>query len=75
MASSPLTKIALALMHWAALRRLVVGVVLMGAAYGEAGNVTPAAELIVWRDAEAARFVFAPSPAKVRRRSSPSAST
>jgi purine nucleosidase len=57
-ATGPLTNIALALMREPALPRLVERLVLMGGAYHEAGNVTPAAEFNIWHDPEAARMVF-----------------
>ncbi|MGD0639285.1 MAG: nucleoside hydrolase [Roseiarcus sp.] len=57
-ATGPLTNIAAALMREPALPRLVERLVLMGGAYREAGNVTPAAEFNVWHDPEAARMVF-----------------
>jgi purine nucleosidase len=57
-ATGPLTNIALALMREPALPRLVERLVLMGGAYHEAGNVTPAAEFNIWHDPEAARVVF-----------------
>jgi purine nucleosidase len=57
-ATGPLTNIALALMREPALPRLVARLVLMGGAYREAGNVTPAAEFNIWHDPEAARVVF-----------------
>ncbi len=57
-ATGPLTNIALALMREPALPRLVKRLVLMGGAYREAGNVTPAAEFNIWHDPEAARMVF-----------------
>ncbi len=57
-ATGPLTNIALALMREPALPRLVARLVLMGGAFREAGNVTPAAEFNIWHDPEAARMVF-----------------
>ena len=57
-ATGPLTNIAAALMREPALPRLVARLVLMGGAYREAGNVTPAAEFNIWHDPEAARMVF-----------------
>ena len=57
-ATGPLTNIALALMREPALPRLVERLVLMGGAYREGGNVTPAAEFNIWCDPEAARMVF-----------------
>jgi purine nucleosidase len=57
-ATGPLTNIAAALLREPALPRLVARLVLMGGAYREAGNVTPAAEFNIWHDPEAARIVF-----------------
>jgi purine nucleosidase len=57
-ATGPLTNVALALMREPALPRLVRRLVLMGGAYRETGNVTPAAEFNIWHDPEAARVVF-----------------
>ncbi len=57
-ATGPLTNIAAALLREPALPRLVARLVLMGGAYREAGNVTPAAEFNIWHDPEAARMVF-----------------
>ena len=57
-ATGPLTNIAAALLREPALPRLVERLVLMGGAYCEAGNVTPAAEFNIWHDPEAARMVF-----------------
>jgi purine nucleosidase len=57
-ATGPLTNIAAALLREPALPRLVGRLVLMGGAYREAGNVTPAAEFNIWHDPEAARIVF-----------------
>jgi len=74
-ATGPLTNIALALMREPDLPRLVRRLTLMGGAYAEAGNVTPAAEFNIWHDPEAARVVFrafggegaAPSAPKARK--------
>ncbi len=57
-ATGPLTNIAAAIMREPALPRLVERLVLMGGAFREAGNVTPAAEFNIWYDPEAARMVF-----------------
>ena len=57
-ATGPLTNIAAALLREPALPRLVGRLVLMGGAYREGGNVTPAAEFNIWHDPEAARIVF-----------------
>ena len=57
-ATGPLTNIALALLREPALPRLLARLVLMGGAYREGGNVTPAAEFNIWHDPEAARIVF-----------------
>jgi purine nucleosidase len=57
-ATGPLTNIAAALLREPALARQLGRLVLMGGAYREAGNVTPAAEFNIWHDPEAARIVF-----------------
>jgi purine nucleosidase len=57
-ATGPLTNIALAVMREPELPRLVKRFVIMGGAYSEPGNVTPAAEFNIWHDPEAARIVF-----------------
>ncbi len=57
-ATGPLTNVALAVMREPELPRLVRRFVVMGGAYREPGNVTPAAEFNIWHDPEAARIVF-----------------
>jgi len=57
-AVGPLTNIALAVMREPELPRLVKRFVIMGGAFSEPGNVTPAAEFNIWHDPEAARIVF-----------------
>jgi purine nucleosidase len=57
-ATGPLTNIALAVLREPELPRLVRRFVIMGGAYSEPGNVTPAAEFNIWHDPEAARIVF-----------------
>ena len=57
-ATGPLTNIAAALMREPALPRLVKRLVLMGGAFSQGGNVTPAAEFNIWHDPEAARATF-----------------
>ena len=57
-ATGPLTNIAAALLREPALPRLLGRFVLMGGAYRDGGNVTPAAEFNIWHDPEAARIVF-----------------
>ncbi|HSU99945.1 MAG TPA: nucleoside hydrolase [Roseiarcus sp.] len=57
-AVGPLTNIALAVMREPELPRLLKRFVIMGGAYSDSGNVTPAAEFNIWHDAEAARIVF-----------------
>ena len=57
-ATGPLTNVAAALMREPDLPRLLHRLVLMGGAYREAGNVTPAAEFNIWHDPEAAQVVF-----------------
>ena len=57
-ATGPLTNIALAVMREPELPRLVKRFVIMGGAYADSGNVTPAAEFNIWHDPEAARIVF-----------------
>ncbi len=57
-ATGPLTNIAAALLREPALPRLVKRFVLMGGAFRQGGNVTPAAEFNIWHDPEAARATF-----------------
>ena len=57
-ATGPLTNIAVALMREPELPKLVKRLVLMGGAFKEGGNTTPAAEFNIWHDPEAARIVF-----------------
>jgi purine nucleosidase len=57
-ATGPLTNVALAVMREPELPRLLKRFVIMGGAYREPGNVTPAAEFNIWHDPEAARIVF-----------------
>lgn len=57
-ATGPLTNIAMAVMREPALPSLLKRFVMMGGAYREGGNVTPAAEFNIWHDPEAARIVF-----------------
>jgi purine nucleosidase len=57
-ATGPLTNVAAALLRDPSLARNLGRLVLMGGAYREAGNVTPAAEFNIWHDPEAARIVF-----------------
>jgi inosine-uridine nucleoside N-ribohydrolase len=57
-ATGPLTNVAVALMREPELPRLLKRLVLMGGAYKEGGNTTPAAEFNIWHDPEAARIVF-----------------
>ena len=55
----PLTNIALALMKAPDIAPKIARIVLMGGAYFEVGNITPAAEFNIYVDPEAARAVFA----------------
>jgi inosine-uridine nucleoside N-ribohydrolase len=57
-ATGPLTNIAATLLRDGELPRRLKRFVLMGGAFREAGNVTPAAEFNIWHDPEAARIVF-----------------
>jgi purine nucleosidase len=57
-ATGPLTNIAVALMREPQLPKLLKRLVLMGGAFKEGGNTTPAAEFNIWHDPEAARIVF-----------------
>src|SRR5277367_5702934 len=57
-ATGPLTNIAVAMMREPRLPKLLKRLVLMGGAFREPGNVTPAAEFNIWHDPEAARIVF-----------------
>ena len=56
---APLTNIALALAREPRLADHLAGIVLMGGAWSEAGNITPAAEFNFYVDPEAAARVFA----------------
>jgi purine nucleosidase len=55
----PLTNIALALMLEPRIAPRIQDIVLMGGAYFEVGNITPAAEFNIYVDPEAAKIVFA----------------
>ncbi|MBA2700693.1 MAG: nucleoside hydrolase [Chloroflexi bacterium] len=55
----PLTNLAMAVLREPALPRLLRGYVLMGGAFGAAGNTTPVTEWNIHCDPEAARIVFA----------------
>ena len=55
----PLTNIALALMQAPDIAGRIAEIVLMGGAYFEVGNITPAAEFNIYVDPEAAAKVFA----------------
>jgi purine nucleosidase len=57
-AVGPLTNVALALAEEPELPTLLRGFVLMGGAFEQRGNVTPAAEANIWVDPEAAQAVF-----------------
>jgi purine nucleosidase len=57
-ATGPLTNVAAALVREPDLPRRLKRFVLMGGAFREPGNVTPAAEFNIWHDPEAARIVF-----------------
>jgi purine nucleosidase len=56
---APLTNIALALAREPRLAKHLAGIVLMGGAFSEGGNITPAAEFNFFVDPEAAARVFA----------------
>jgi len=58
-ALGPLTNLALALRRAPDIGPRIAHVVLMGGAYFEVGNITPAAEFNIYVDPEAARTVFA----------------
>ncbi len=58
-ALGPLTNIAAALRRTPGIAGRVAGIVLMGGAYFEVGNITPAAEFNIYVDPEAAAEVFA----------------
>jgi purine nucleosidase len=58
-ALGPLTNIATALDHAPDIAGRIQEIVLMGGAYFEVGNITPAAEFNIHVDPEAARIVFA----------------
>jgi purine nucleosidase len=56
--TGPLTNVAAALLREPDLVKWLKRVVLMGGAFKEGGNTTPAAEFNIWHDPEAARIVF-----------------
>jgi purine nucleosidase len=56
--TGPLTNVAVALTREPALANWLKRLVLMGGAFAEGGNTTPAAEFNIWHDPEAARIVF-----------------
>ena len=55
----PLTNIAAALTRAPDIAARIAGIVLMGGAYFEVGNITPTAEFNIFVDPEAAKIVFA----------------
>ncbi len=55
----PLTNIATALQRAPDIKTAIAEIVLMGGAYFEVGNITPAAEFNIYVDPEAAQIVFA----------------
>jgi purine nucleosidase len=57
-ATGPLTNVALATAEEPELPSLLKGFGLMGGAFGDAGNVSPAAEFNIWTDPEAAATVL-----------------
>lgn len=57
-ALGPLTNVAVALLRQPELPRLLKALVVMGGAFGHAGNQTAIAEFNIWVDPEAARLVF-----------------
>jgi purine nucleosidase len=57
-ATGPLTNVALALAEEPRLPDLLKGFAIMGGAFAQQGNVTPAAEANIWVDPEAAQAVF-----------------
>ncbi|WMT89623.1 nucleoside hydrolase [Pelagibacterium sp. H642] len=58
-ALGPLTNLAMALIKAPDITERIEEIVLMGGAYFEVGNITPAAEFNIYVDPEAARTVFA----------------
>lgn len=58
-ALGPLTDVALALLKAPDIAERLEGIALMGGAYFEVGNITPAAEFNIYVDPEAAKIVFA----------------
>lgn len=58
-ALGPLTNLAMALVKAPDIAERIEEIVLMGGAYFEVGNITPAAEFNIYVDPEAARTVFA----------------
>ncbi|WAJ29958.1 nucleoside hydrolase [Antarcticirhabdus aurantiaca] len=58
LALGPLTNVAMALVKAPDIAERLEGIVLMGGAYFEVGNITPAAEFNIFVDPEAAAIVF-----------------
>ena len=58
-ALGPLTNLATALARAPDIAERIAGIVLMGGAYFEVGNITPTAEFNIFVDPEAAKIVFA----------------
>ena len=54
----PLTNVAMALVREPAIARRLAGIVMMGGAYFEVGNITPTAEFNIYVDPQAADVVF-----------------
>jgi purine nucleosidase len=57
-ALGPLTNVAMALLKEPNIAKRIKQIILMGGAYFEVGNITPAAEFNIYVDPEAAKIVF-----------------